>query len=186
MQNLRALAASVFITGIVVLGAGSATCAALARQPSGAAAATADAWRWPLPEPHPVTRDFLAPASAYAGGHRGIDLAAEAHKPVLAPHDGVVSFAGRVVDRPVLSIMQSGDVIVTVEPVDAVVVVGERVRAGQVIGIVASGGHCPPGCLHLGVRLHGSYVSPLQYLGNLPRAVLLPAVPHAWAPARGP
>lgn len=133
-----------------------------------------------------MTRAFLAPASPYASGHRGIDLAAEAQQPVLAPHDGVVSFAGTVVDRPVLSITQSGDVIVTVEPVDAIVAVGDRVRAGQVIGTVSSGGHCPPGCLHLGVRLHGSYVSPLLYLEKLRRAVLLPTAPDATAPRSGP
>ncbi|SEN23303.1 M23 family metallopeptidase [Cryobacterium sp. TMT1-3] len=176
MQNLRALAASAFITVIVVLGAGSATGAASSPPPVAAAPTGADAWRWPLAEPHPVTRAFLAPASAYAAGHRGIDLAAAPQQPVLAPHDGVVSFAGPVVDRPVLSITQPGDVIVTVEPVDSVVAVGDRVRAGQIIGTVGSGGHCPPGCLHLGVRLHGSYVSPLLYLGKLPRAVLLPTV----------
>ena len=197
MQNLRALAASAFVIGLVV-GAGlasgaasgattGATSGAASHAANARAAPTgADGWRWPLAEPHPVTRAFLAPASPYASGHRGIDLAAEAQQPVFAPHDGVVSFAGRVVDRPVLSIVQSGDVIVTVEPVDAVVAVGDRVRAGQVIGTVGSGGHCPPGCLHLGVRLHGSYVSPLLYLEILPRAVLLPTVPDAVAAPLGP
>ena len=133
-----------------------------------------------------MTRAFLAPASPYAAGHRGIDLAAAAQQPVLAPRDGVVSFAGLVVDRPVLSITQPGDVIVTVEPVDAVVAVGDRVHAGQTIGTVGSGGHCPPGCLHLGVRLHGSYVSPLLYLGELPRAVLLPTMSEGTARGPGP
>ncbi|MCY7405392.1 MAG: M23 family metallopeptidase [Cryobacterium sp.] len=177
MQNLRALAACAFIIVIVVLGAGSASGAAPAGPPPGAAPTRADDWRWPLSEPHVMIRAFVAPESRYASGHRGIDLAALANDEVFAPHDGVVSFAGHVVDRPVLSIMQPGDVITTVEPVDALVTMGDRVRAGQVIGTVASGGHCPPGCLHLGVRLHGWYVSPLLFLGNLPRAVLLPAVP---------
>ncbi|TFB68146.1 M23 family metallopeptidase [Cryobacterium glaciale] len=186
MQNLRAPAASALITVILILGAGSPTGATSSTPPGGAAPTRADAWRWPLAAPHPVTRAFLAPASPYAGGHRGIDLAAEAQQSVLAPHEGVVSFAGTVVDRPVLSITQPGDVIMTVEPVDAVVAVGDRVRAGQVIGTVGSGGHCPPGCLHLGVRLHGSYVSPLLYLEKLPRAVLLPTAPDATAPRSGP
>jgi len=141
------------------------------------AVAAADGWRWPLPEPHRVTGPFIAPVTQYAAGHRGIDLSASTGEPVLALHDGIVSFAGVVVDRAVLSIMQPGDVISTMEPVTALVSAGDRVRAGQVIGTVAVGGHCPPGCLHLGVRLHGRYVSPLLYLAGLPRAVLLPAGP---------
>jgi murein DD-endopeptidase MepM/ murein hydrolase activator NlpD len=124
-----------------------------------------------------VTRAFEAPESQYTAGHRGIDLASEVNDAVFAPHDGVVSFAGRVVDRPVLSITQPDDLISTVEPVIATVAAGDRVRAGQVIGAVSSGGHCPPGCLHFGVRLHGLYVSPLLFLGTVPRAILLPAVP---------
>ena len=175
MQNPRVLAASALIVVMVVSGAGPASGAARAGTPSITAPARAEGWRWPLAQPHRVTRAFVAPESPYAGGHRGIDLAAEAHEEVFAPHDGVVSFAGSVVDRPVLSITPPGDLIATVEPVVAVVVVGDRVRAGQVIGTVATGGHCPPGCLHFGVRLHGSYVSPLLFLGNLPRAILLPA-----------
>lgn len=177
MQNLRALAASALFIVMVVSGAGPASGFAPAAPPSITGPTGADAWRWPLAQPHRVTRAFIAPESAYSGGHRGIDLAAEAHEEVFAPHDGVVSFAGSVVDRPVLSITQPGDLIASVEPVVALVVVGDRVRAGQVIGTVASGGHCPPGCLHFGVRLHGSYVSPLLFLGDLPRAVLLPAAP---------
>ena len=150
---------------------------AASAQPPTVVAAAADGWRWPLPEPHRVIAPFIAPVTPYAAGHRGIDLAAQTGDTVLAPHDGVVSFAGVVVDRPVLSITQAGDLITTVEPVLALVAVGDRVQAGQLIGTVATGGHCPPRCLHLGVRLHGRYVSPLLYLSGLQRAVLLPTVP---------
>ena len=178
MHNFRALAASAFVTTIVVLSAGGASGAAASGGPPLATASTAaDTWRWPVAVPHAVIRPFIAPESPYAAGHRGIDLAAEEHAEVLAPNDGVVSFAGRVVDRPVLSIVHPGDVITTVEPVIALVRAGERVRAGQRIGIVASGGHCPPGCLHFGVRSHGLYVSPLLYVGSVPRAILLPDLP---------
>jgi murein DD-endopeptidase MepM/ murein hydrolase activator NlpD len=177
MQNLRVLAVSVLISVIVVLGAGAASGAAPAGRGSASTATAAESWQWPLAEPHPLTRPFENPLTRYAPGHRGIDLATKTHSAVLAPHDGVVSFAGRVADRPVLSIMQEGDVITTMEPVDALVAVGDRVRAGQMIGTVASGGHCPPDCLHLGVRVRGLYVSPLLFLGDVPRAVLLPSLP---------
>lgn len=131
-------------------------------------------WGWPLAPPHTVTRSFLAPATSYAHGHRGIDLAARAGDPVFAPADGVVSFAGVVVDRPLLSVAHAGDLVSSVEPVDALVTPGQHVTAGQRIGLVGAGGHCAGACIHFGVRLHGRYVSPLLYLGGVPRAVLLP------------
>ena len=132
------------------------------------------AWLWPLPPPHPVARHFEAPASAYAAGHRGIDLPARRGDAVFAPADGVVSFSGTVAGRPVLAISHEGDLISSVEPVLAGVAEGERVLAGQPVGLVASGGHCADACLHFGVRLHGHYVSPMLVLGGVPRAVLLP------------
>lgn len=137
-------------------------------------ASATDAWGWPLAPPHRVSRPFLAPPSQYGAGHRGLDLESRPGERVVAPSDGVVSFAGRVVDRPVLSIAHAGGLVSTVEPVDAVVAAGDRVTAGQTVGFVAVGGHCANRCLHLGVRLHGRYVSPMLFLGGVPRAVLLP------------
>lgn len=132
------------------------------------------AWLWPLTAPHSVARPFEAPASAYATGHRGIDLPARPGAPVFAPADGVVSFSGLVAGRPVLSISHPGDLISSVEPVRGDVSSGDHVSAGQRVGTVASGGHCAEVCLHFGVRLHGQYVSPMLVLGGVQRAVLLP------------
>ena len=138
--------------------------------------ATAGTWLWPLPPPHPVLRGFQAPATLYAPGHRGLDLSAQAGREVVAPAEGVVSFAGVVVDRPVLSIQHADGLVSSLEPVSAGVTVGDRVTAGQLVGLVADGGHCAGRCLHLGARLNGGYVSPLLYLVGVPRAVLLPAL----------
>lgn len=132
------------------------------------------AWLWPIPPPHSVARPFEAPTSPYAAGHRGIDLPARPGDAVFAPAAGVVSFAGMVAGRPVLSIGHPGDLISTVEPMRADVAEGDRVAAGQQVGRVASGGHCADACVHFGVRLHGQYVSPMLMLGGVPRAVLLP------------
>lgn len=131
-------------------------------------------WLWPVAPPAPVSRPFVAPTTSYAAGHRGIDLIAPVGTPVRAIADGTVSFAGVVADRPVLSLAHVGDLISSVEPVTALVTAGEHVARGQTIGVVASGGHCPPGCLHVGVRLHGQYISPLTLFGEVPRAILLP------------
>jgi murein DD-endopeptidase MepM/ murein hydrolase activator NlpD len=135
----------------------------------------ADLLSWPLAPPHPVIGPFQAPATDYASGHRGLDLAAVPGTAVFAPVDGIVSFTGVVVDRPVVSMIHAGDLVSSVEPVVANVAVGEHVTAGQLIGQVGVGGHCADRCVHFGLRLHGRYVSPLLFLGGIPRAVLLPA-----------
>lgn len=144
-----------------------------ARAAAAAAAEPAPGWVWPLDAPRRVLRPLLPPPTPYGAGHRGIDLAAPGEAAeVLAATGGVVHFAGRVVDRGVVTI-RSGQLLVSVEPVSPSVAVGDRLEAGQVIGTLESG-HCSSPCLHLGVREAGEYVSPLRWLGGLPRAVLLP------------
>jgi len=135
-------------------------------------AAGVGSWRWPVSAPHQVLRPYLAPATPYSAGHRGVDLAAPGGL-VYAPADGIVHFAGTVVDRPVLSIQHPGDLLSSYEPVVAVVSRGDYVSRGEVIGSVVAG-HCASECLHFGVRLHGEYVSPLTLLGDVPRSILLP------------
>ena len=138
-----------------------------------AARAPAGRWAWPVPAPHPVVRPFAAPATAYGAGHRGIDVGAASDTLVVAPDDGVVFFSGVVVDRPVLSITHDGGLVSSYEPVSSSLTAGTAVSRGSVVGTLLPG-HCAESCLHFGVRLHGEYVSPLNYLGGVPRAVLLP------------
>lgn len=132
-------------------------------------------WAWPLSPRSEVIRGFVAPSTRYAAGHRGIDLRTSASQEVRAPSAGVVSFAGSVAGRPVVSLAHPGDLISSFEPVFPAVSVEDSVAEGTIIGTMASGGHCEAVCLHIGVRLHGQYVSPLLYLaGDVPRAILLP------------
>lgn len=138
-----------------------------------AAVVAAATWVWPVAAPHPVVRPFLAPVGDYGPGHRGIDIGASEGAEVRAPADGVVRFSGWVVDRPVLSIDHGGGVWSSFEPVTSELVAGDRVQRGQVVGALEAG-HCASGCLHLGARVGGGYVSPLTFLGGQPRAVLLP------------
>lgn len=129
-------------------------------------------WAWPTDEPA-VVRQYLAPATPYGPGHRGVDLYSS-DQLVRAPADGVVHFAGVVVDRPVLSVRHSGDLISSFEPVVSTLVEGDIVHRGDVIGTIEPG-HCAEAlCVHFGVRLRGEYVSPLLMLGGVPRSVLLP------------
>ena len=130
-------------------------------------------WSWPVAPPHDIVRPYIAPLTTYGAGHRGIDIAAPLGATVYAPDDGVVSFAGVVVDRPVLSILHDGGLVSSYEPVSSSLVEGEVVQRGEAIGTLLAG-HCDSPCLHFGVRLHGDYVSPLRYLGGLTRPRLLP------------
>jgi murein DD-endopeptidase MepM/ murein hydrolase activator NlpD len=134
----------------------------------------ARSWAWPVAPPWRVDRAFRAPATRFSRGHRGVDLAARPGDVVLAPADGVVHFVGRVVDRGVVSLTHAGDLMSSFEPVESALVDGQEVRRGEPIGILGIGGHCDGVCLHFGVRRGGVYVSPLLYLGGVPRAVLLP------------
>ena len=129
-------------------------------------------WAWPVAAPHEIVRPFVAPATPYAPGHRGIDVRAPGGT-VFAPAAGVVHFVGVVVDRPVLSIRHPGGLISSYEPVESPLAAGATVRRGDVIGSVVPG-HCASPCLHFGVRLDGEYVNPLLLLGGLPYSVLLP------------
>jgi hypothetical protein len=102
-------------------------------------------------------------------------VAAQTGDPIYAVADGTVTFAGIVVDRPVISLSHVGGLVSSMEPVTALVAAGDSVRRGQLVGRVATGGHCGDGCVHLGARSRGRYVSPMRYLGGVPHAVLLPS-----------
>jgi murein DD-endopeptidase MepM/ murein hydrolase activator NlpD len=136
-----------------------------------AATAGGATWDWPVTGPHAIVRPYVAPPTPYGAGHRGVDLASGTE--LRAPADGVVHFAGVVVDRGVLSIDHGGGVLSSYEPVTTDLVAGDVVRRGDVIATIDPG-HCSEPCVHLGVRVDGEYVSPLLYLGGVPRAVLLP------------
>jgi murein DD-endopeptidase MepM/ murein hydrolase activator NlpD len=94
---------------------------------------------------------------------------------VLAPADGVVIWAGTIVDRGVVAIDHGSGVRSSFEPVTPLVRRGDAVHRGERIGTAATGGTHPAGVLHIGARIHGEYVSPLLLLGGLQRAVLLPS-----------
>ena len=143
---------------------------------AGAARSTGALWEWPVDPPKRVVRAYVAPATPYGPGHRGVDLAADSGAAVYAPADGVVYFAGVVVDRPLLTIRQPGGILSSFEPVTTTLAAGTAVTRGERIGTLLAG-HCAETCLHVGVRLYGQYVSPLKYLTGIPHSVLLPVRP---------
>ncbi|UIP58868.1 murein hydrolase activator EnvC family protein [Agromyces marinus] len=176
-------AAPVAVVAAVALGPAAAALPAAAAPPPPPATAAGSfepapaaesGWIWPVGPPVLLVEPFRAPATPYSSGHRGIDLLAPQAAAVVSPADGVVSFAGPVAGREVLSIDHGGGVVSAIEPVESGLAAGTVVRAGEPVGVVSSGGHCESRCVHFGVRVHGEYVSPLNWLGGVPRAVLLP------------
>lgn len=126
-----------------------------------------------------VLREYQAPLLPYGAGHRGIDLPASLGSPVLAPLDGIVSFAGTVGLRQVVSITSDSDLIASMEPVCSDLPVGTPVAQGDPVGTVCSPDqnytqHCSETCLHFGTRNSKGYFSPLAILGGLGESRLVP------------
>lgn len=129
-------------------------------------------WLPPLGVSLDVIAPFRAPVDRYAAGHRGFDLAAVPGAAVAAPASGTVTFAGRVVDRDVVSVRVDAATVVSVEPVTSALSQGDTVAAGDRLGEVSRGGHCDGTCVHLGVRVDDWYVNPMRFFRDKP--VLLP------------
>jgi murein DD-endopeptidase MepM/ murein hydrolase activator NlpD len=122
-------------------------------------------WIWPVTGP--VVKGFDPPNSPYGSGHRGIDIAAPVGTIVRAPAPGVVSFAGNVGGHLFVTINHGGGLLSTCSFLSGLLVhKGDTVAPGQAIALSGTGhpGDTTPN-LHLGVRLNGQYVDPLDYLG---------------------
>jgi murein DD-endopeptidase MepM/ murein hydrolase activator NlpD len=120
---------------------------------------------WPVDPPVEVIKGFEPPTVVWGAGHRGVDLRVPPGGVVRAAAAGRVSFAAALAGRGVV-VIDHGTVRTTYEPVDAAVVVGEQVAAGQEIGRLGSGSHCSARCLHWGLRQGEEYLNPLSLLGG--------------------
>ena len=139
-------------------------------------AAGGQEWAWPLRPVPVVARPASLPPEPWAAGHRGVDLSATAGAVVLAPHDGVITFTGPVVDRGVLTIAHGGGLRSSLEPVRALLPPRSAVRRGEPVAVLTDEpGHCVPHtCLHWGVRRGAVYLDPLALLRAPDPPVLLP------------
>lgn len=124
-------------------------------------------WQWPIEGP--ILRGYDPPASPYGSGHRGIDIGAPAGTAVHAPESGKVTFAGKVGGQLFVTINHGGGVASTYSWLTSI-----SVRKGDVVArgdVVAHSGAGHPGdvqpSLHMGVKLNGAYVDPLDYLGPI-------------------
>lgn len=132
-------------------------------------------WSPPLARPLTVAEGFAAPQHEYGPGHRGIDIPATAGERVSSPAAGTVHFAGRVVDRDVITIRVDATSLVSLEPVASHLSAGDHVHQGEHLGSVTNGGHCANRCVHLGVRVERSekthYVNPLRFYLEKPKLI---------------
>ena len=118
---------------------------------AGRQAACRTVWLWPVGQPA-VIADFDPPDRPWLSGHRGVDLQASDGDELYAPADGIISFAGSVGGKSVVSV-NHGDLVSTFEPAHTEGVAGTAVRRGDVIGEVGGASdHCDGRCLHWGVR----------------------------------
>ena len=70
---------------------------------TGRQAACRAVWLWPVGQPA-VIADFDPPDRPWLSGHRGVDLQASDGDELYAPADGIISFAGSVGGKSVVSV----------------------------------------------------------------------------------
>ena len=127
-----------------------------------------------------LVNSYKASEAPYESGHRGVDYQVTLGQGVFAPADATVSFVGKVVDRPVLSLSHEGNLVSSYEPVCSSLVVGQEVATGELVAEVCEADqdylqHCPDSfCLHFSTRKDGEYLSPLWFTGELAPSRLLP------------
>lgn len=179
LRLLIAVVVAAFLAGLPGM-------AASAPDPTGAKRpATATSWQWPLhPAPNEVVHGFDPPDDRWGSGHRGVDLRGAFGDEVHAAGAGVVTFAGLLAGRGVVTVTH-GALRTTYEPVTPAVAVGDRVDPGDVIATFdLIGGHClPRACLHWGLLRGDTYLDPLSVVGAGP-VRLLPLEEVPVPPAR--
>lgn len=114
----------------------------------------------------------LDPFNGEGAFHRGIDISTAFGSRVLAPADGVVTFAGEESGYGRLIRIEHAQGISTrYGHLSAMAVTdGQRVTRGQVIGYVGMSGRSTGPHLHYEVWVHNSPVNPYKYLRMTPTA----------------
>lgn len=123
----------------------------------------------------PVADPFRAPSTPYGPGNRGIEYATKPGAPATSIGPGVVTFAGRVARRGVVTVEHPDGLRSSLTGLAEIDVgVGDVVGHSTVLGTTNAS-------LHLGVRRGEEYIDPALLFGEdgaLPlHAVLVPVPP---------
>lgn len=100
--------------------------------------------------------------------HRGLDIATHAGSPIIAPANGLVTYAGRKGLMGNMVAIEHGFGMVTRYGHAQKILKkkGERVKRGETIALVGNTGRSTGPHLHYEVRLNGVAVNPVNYFFN--------------------
>lgn len=118
----------------------------------------------PTTSPYGVRRNYNS--AQYFSFHTGQDFAAPGGSPVIAPADGTVALAEPLAVRGISVILDHGAGLFTGywHLQEALVAPGEKVKAGDPIGLVGTTGRSTGEHLHWELRIYGVDVDPMPFL----------------------
>jgi murein DD-endopeptidase MepM/ murein hydrolase activator NlpD len=107
-------------------------------------------------------------ASAGARVHKGVDISATSGTPIVAPADGIVTFAGRESEYGRLVTIDHGNGFSTAygHLQEILIQAGEKIKKGQPLGTVGTSGNTTGPHLHYEVRIQGNPVDPARYMNQ--------------------
>ena len=122
-----------------------------------------------------ITTGYMGYSNPKMGNHTGVDIAIAGGTPVMAVKDGTVvtstalkTTSGAYRSYGEYIVINHGDGTMTLyahmSPGSRRVSVGDKVKQGQVIGLVGTTGNSTGYHLHFEVRINGSPVNPTPYL----------------------
>ena len=100
--------------------------------------------------------------------HRGLDIATHAGSPIIAPADGIVTYAGNKGLMGKMVAIEHGFGMVTRygHTQKLLKKKGDRVKRGEAIALVGNTGRSTGPHLHYEIRLNGVAVNPMNYFFN--------------------
>ena len=138
---------------------------------SSSATVSSGGYRWPLSVSGTITSRFgyrKQPTKGASTNHKGLDIAAPKGTPILATASGKVVTAtyGSAAGYYVMIYHGNSTYSVYMHCSSINVSVGQQVSKGQTIAKVGSTGVSTGPHLHFGISVNGSYVNPLNYVGQ--------------------
>jgi murein DD-endopeptidase MepM/ murein hydrolase activator NlpD len=122
-----------------------------------------DVWLLPVRALFTITSLY---APRWGSFHWGVDMAAPYGTPYYAAHAGIVTLAKYDGDYGNCIRIDHGNGVETVYGHSSrlLVAVGQKVQAGQAIGLIGSTGQSTGNHLHFEVNVQGEHVNPMAYL----------------------